>query len=458
MDHPSAEEAKIILDSITDGVFTVDAHRVITYFNRAAEQITGISSSEAVGRHCWEVFRASICHQCCSLHQTLESGHPVVNNEIFITDSEDKRIPVSITTAPLKDGRNRVVGAVEAFRDLSEIRQLRQELTGRYTFDEIVSKNEKMRRLIVVLESAAEMEMPILLEGERGTGKKHIAKAIHAMSLRKSGPFIAICCKALPEALLETEIFGYTADSKGKTRHDKPGRVALAAGGTLYIDDLDAMPPGLQERLIRVLRDGLFDPLGCKRPQRADVRIVAATSGRLAGKVGPEGFLEDLYQLISVVHLKVPPLRERKEDLPLLIDYYITKHAKLNGKPIESVSPEALPLLMAHDFPGNIRELERIIEYALVVCPEGQIQIEHLPENVYRKPNHRPPKAIPDPLPAVDSLMTVERSFIYKTLMKNAWNRKATAEEMGIHPTTLWRKMKRLNMEMPVTPRGGKRK
>lgn len=450
MKHPSAEEAQIILESIADGVFTVDVNRKITYFNKAAEQITGINKSEAIGRHCWEVLKTSICDRYCHLQHTLESGNPGTNSDIFITNSEDRRVPVSITTALLKDGKNRVQGAVETIRDLSDVRQLRRELAGRYAFGEIISKNDKMLRLVDTLESVAETDIAILLEGERGTEKELIAKTIHAMSLRKNGPLISTCCRTLPEPLLETELFGYTADSKKKTRRNKPGRVALAAGGTLYLDDLDAMSPKLQENLVGVLRDKIFEPLGCIQPETADVRIVAATCSRLADKVGPDGFREDLHELIGTVTLRIPPLRERKEDIPLLVDHLIEKHTAFTGKAIEGVSPEAIPLLMTYNYPGNTRELERIIEYAMVICPQGQIQIDHLPENLFKKQTHELPSA-------TDSLMSVERSFIYKTLRKNAWNRKATAAEMGIHPTTLWRKMKRLNLEMPVKHRRGRR-
>ena len=458
MKHPSAEEAQIIIESIADGVFTVDVNRVITSFNRAAETITGVNRSEAIGRYCWEVFKSEICDHNCSLQQTLETGKSVINREIFIANSDDKRVPVSITTSLLKDARNRVLGAVETFRDLSEVRQLRRELADRFIFGEIISKNDEMSHLIDVLESVAETDISILIEGEKGTEKELFANTIHALSLRKKGPFITACCRTLPEALLETELFGYTTDKKTKTRHDKPGRVALATGGTLFLNDVDAMSPKLQSHLVRVLRDRIFEPLGCKQPETADVRIVAAVRDSLVETVETEGFRQDLHELIGSVTLKIPPLRERKEDIPLLVDHLIAKHTNLNGKTISGISQDALPLLMAYNFPGNTRELERVIEYALVICPEGQIQIHHLPENLFKKPTHRP-HAPPNELPAAaDSLLTVERSFIYKTLMKNAWNRKATAKEMGIHPTTLWRKMKRLNLEMPVTPRRGRRK
>ena len=458
MQHPSAEETRIILESIADGVFTVDVNRVITYFNRSAEQITGIKKSEAIGRYCWEIFKASICDQCCSLEHTLKSGNPVINGEVFITNSDHKRVPIRITTALIKDENNRVLGAVETFRDLSDELLLRRELAGKYVFGEIISKNDKMRHMVEVLESVAESDISILIEGEKGTEKEPLAKTIHEMSFRKNGPFITTCCGALPEALLETELFGYIANSDAKAMHNKTGRVALAAGGTMFLDDLDAMSSTLQERFVRLLRHNFFEPPGSMQTETADVRIVAATRTKLSDKVGPEGFREDLHELIGSITLRIPPLRERKEDIPLLIDHFIGKYTSLNGKPVTGVSQEALPLLMAYNYPGNTRELEQIIEYALVICPEGQIQIDHLPDNLFKKPNHRLQTPTAELPPAGDSLMTVERSFIYKTLMKNAWNRKATAAEMGIHPTTLCRKMKRLNLEIPVKPLRGRRK
>ena len=458
MQHPSMEEARIILESIADGVFTVDVNRVITYFNRAAEQITGIDRSQAIGRYCWEIFKASICDQCCSLQHTLDSGSPVINDEIFITNSEDTRIPVSITTALLRDNKNRVLGAVETFRDLSDVRLLRRELAGKYVFGEIISKNDKMLRLVEILKSVAESDISILIEGEKGTEKEPLAKTIHDMSFRKNGPLITTNCRALPEALLETELFGYTANNKTNIMPNKIGRVSLAAGGTMFLDELDAMSPKLQGQLVRLLRDKDFEPLGSTQTKSANVRIVTATRMNLAEKVGKGEFREDLHELIGSITLRIPPLRKRKEDIPLLIGHLIEKYTSLNGKSVTGVSPDALPLLMAYNYPGNTHELERIIEYALVVCPEGQILIDHLPENLFKKPDHHLATTHPELPVSGDSLMTVERSFIYKTLKKNAWNRKATAKEMGIHPTTLWRKMKRLNLELPVKPRRGRRK
>jgi PAS domain S-box-containing protein len=453
MDLPSAEHTRIILDSIGDGVFTVDLNRVITFFNRAAEKITGVKRSEAVGRHCWEIFKTGTCKQDCSVQQALESENAVVHSTVFIVNTEEKKIPVRTCTAVLKDRTGRAIGAVETFQDLSVVQQLHHELAGKQPFSEIVTKNEKMLRLIDMLEMVAEKEIPVLLEGERGTEKELFAKAVHSLSSRSNGPLVNFCCGSLPETFLETELFGQAAEAAADNRHSKPGRMALANGGTLFIDDIDLLPPRLQARLARELRYPGNEPQDTGRPAGADVRIVAAIKGNLAERMSAGAFCRDLFEIIGTITLRIPPLRERREDIPPLTDHLIAKYNHLNGKAVEGVSPEALSIMMSYDYPGNTQELERVIEYSLVICPEGILNIEHLPENLFRKSNRNLQPPHPEPLAENGSLMTVERAFIYKSLARNAWNRKSTAKEMGIHPTTLWRKMKRLNMEMPVRER-----
>ena len=453
MDLPSVEHVCIILDSIGDGVFTVDLNRVITFFNQAAEKITGVKRSEAVGRHCWEIFKTGTCKQDCSVQKALESENAVVHSTVFIVNTEDKKIPVRTCTAVLKDRSGRAIGAVETFRDLSVVQQLRHELAGKHTFSEIVSKNDKMLRLIDMLEMVAEKDIPVLLEGERGTEKELFAKAVHSLSGRSNGPLVNFCCGSLPETFLESELFGHAVEAAANNRHSKLGRMALANGGTLFIDDIDLLPPKLQTRLAQELRYPVSEPQDIGRPTGIDVRIVAAIQGNLAERMSAGAFCKDLFELIGAVTLRIPPLRERKEDIPPLTDHLIAKYNHLNGKAIEGVSPEALSIMMSYDFPGNTQELERVIEYSLVICPEGILNIEHLPENLFRKSNRHLQPPHPEPLAENGSLMTVERAFIYKSLARNAWNRKSTAKEMGIHPTTLWRKMKRLNMEMPVRER-----
>ncbi|MGD8984027.1 MAG: sigma 54-interacting transcriptional regulator [Desulfobacteraceae bacterium] len=442
-------QTEIILDSIADGVFTVDSDWKISSFNRAAERITGIRKEEALGQHCWEVLKASICEKICSLRQTMETGSPIVNQPIYVVNSEGERIPVSISTAILKDKDGKVIGGVESFRDLSVVEELRKELSGRHSFMDIISKNKEMLRLFGMLEQVAESDTTVLLEGESGTGKELFAKAIHYLSRRKNGPMITINCGSLPDTLLESELFGYKAGAFTDAKKDKPGRLALAESGTVFLDEIGDISPALQVRLLRVLQDKVYEPLGSTKTEKADVRVVAATNKSLDRLVKEGRFRQDLYYRINVVKLVLPPLRKRKEDVPLLTEHFIQKFNRLSGKEIQGLSPGVLPVLMSYDFPGNVRELENIIEYATVVCRGNSIGIEQLPDYL-RPASHR----MHTEMTAEDaeknlSWDELERSFIYEALRNNNWNRAATAAQIGIHPTTLWRKIKRLNLEIP---------
>jgi PAS domain S-box-containing protein len=446
MGKQTENQTKIILDSIADGVFTVDSNLKVTSFNRSAEKITGIKREEAIGRYCWEVFRASICENRCALKHTMNTGHPVSNQSIYIVNLHGERIPVSISTALLRSEQDQVIGGVETFRDLSVVEELRKELTRRHSFQDIISKNKEMRRLFGILEQVSESDATILLEGESGTGKELFAKAIHALSPRKTGPLMTINCGSLPDTLLESELFGYEKGAHSTAFKDKPGRLAVANGGTLFLDEIGDISSALQVRLLRVLQDKTYEPLGSTKSSKTDVRIVAATNKRLENLVEEGKFRQDLYYRINVVRLVLPPLRDRREDIPLLVEHFIRKFGRLSGKEIQGLSPEAFPMLMSHDFPGNVRELENIIEYATVVCKNGMIGVEHLPDYFKNLDDSRAKKLLEG---KPSSLGEMERSYILETLKRNQWNRTATAAEMGIHPTTLWRKMKRLHVEPP---------
>ena len=446
MDQQIETQTKIILDSIADGVFTVDSGLRVTSFNRSAEKITGIRKEEAIGRYCWEVFRASICEKRCALKHTMNTGNPVVNQAIYIVNLHGERLPVSISTALLKDEHNHVIGGVETFRDLSVVEELRKELTRRHSFQDIISKNKEMRRLFGILEQVSESDATVLLEGESGTGKELFAKAIHALSPRKTGPLITINCGSLPDTLLESELFGYEKGAHSTAFKDKPGRLAMANGGTVFLDEIGDISPALQVRLLRVLQDKTFEPLGSTKSVKTDVRVVAATNKNLLRLLEEGTFRRDLFYRINVVKIVLPPLRDRREDIPLLVEHFIRKFCRLSGKEIQGISPEAFPVLMSYDFPGNVRELENLIEYATVVCKNGVIGMGHLPD-YFKSPDTARLSTSLDVKPS--SLGEVERSYIQEALKRNQWNRTATAAEMGIHPTTLWRKMKRLRIEPP---------
>jgi PAS domain S-box-containing protein len=444
MKQPLQNQTQIILDSIADGVFTVDRDWKITSFNRAAEAITGIKKEEAVGRHCWEVFKASICEKLCSLRHTMETGSPIVNQSIYILNVRGERVPVSISTALLKDNQGNIIGGAETFRDLSVVEALRKELYERHSFLDIISKSKEMQRLFGILEQVSESDSTVLLQGESGTGKELFAKAIHSLSTRKKGPIITVNCGSLPDTLLESELFGYKAGAFTDAKKDKPGRLALAQGGTLFLDEIGDVSPALQVRLLRLFQDKVYEPLGGTKPEEANVRFVAATNKDLETLVKEAKFREDLYYRIHVVKLVLPPLRNRKEDIPLLTEHFVRKFCRLSGKEIQGLSPEVMPLLMSHDFPGNIRELENIIEHAMVVCKDDVIGIDHLPDYLYQKA-----ASLKGTREKIVSWDDMERSFVYEALKRNHWNRAATATQLGIHPTTLWRKMKRLHLALP---------
>ena len=427
-----------ILDSIADGVFTVDNDWKITSFNRAAEKITGVSREDAIGKLCYEVFHASICETDCTLHRTMESGKSVINKSIYIVNQTGKPFPVSISTAILRDEYGHIIGGVETFRDLREIEELRKKINKNYSFQDIISKNHRMEKIFSILPDIAESDSNVLIEGDSGTGKELIARAIHKLSGRKKKPLIVINCGALPDTLLESELFGYKAGAFTDAKKDKPGRFALAEGGTVFLDEIGDISASMQTRLLRVIQEKTYEPLGSVTACKANVRIVAATNKNLISLVEEGRFRQDLYYRLNVMKIFIPPLAERKEDIPLLVNHFIHRFNSIKGKDIQSISDEALSLLMKHNFPGNIRELEHIIEHTFILCKGTVILSEHLPEQfISSHPVQYQKKSLKD----------MEKHVIYEALRKNNWNKKETAQELGIDKTTLWRKVKLFGLE-----------
>jgi PAS domain S-box-containing protein len=437
-----------ILESISDGVFTVDSNWRITTFNRAAEQITGVLRKEAVGQLCSEVFRSSMCGAACALKKTLETKEPVIGKSGYIIASDGNRIPVSISTAVLRDNTGRVIGGAETFRDLSELEMLRQELEGKFHAGDLASRSSLMQRVFEVLPAIASSPSTVLILGETGTGKELVARTIHSLSPRRRGPFIAVNCGALPETLLESELFGYKAGAFTGANRNKPGRFSMAKGGTVFLDEIAEIPPSLQVKLLRVLQERTYEPLGAVQPETTDARIIAATNKDLDEWVRTGLFREDLYYRVNVVRIDLPPLRSRKEDIPLLTDQFIARFNRLQQKNVQGIDYETLSLLMAYHWPGNIRELENIVERAFILCREGIIGIKHLPDELTGQS-----AAIKSDSSMRSVHDILDAQTINSTLRRTGFNRLAAARELGIHKTTLFRKMKRLGIEVPQ--RGG---
>jgi PAS domain S-box-containing protein len=435
---------KVILDSIADGVFTVDKEWNITSFNRAAERITGIAFEKAIGQKCFDVFHANICQAACALRETLKTGKEIIDRPVNILNHEGKVIPVSISTAVLKDEKRNIIGGVETFRDLSALESLKKEISRQYSLSDIISKNHEIQDIFDILPDIAESESTVLIYGESGTGKELFARAIHNLSRRKKFPFVAINCGALPDNLLESELFGYKKGAFTDARKDKPGRFAIAEGGTIFLDEIGDLPLLLQAKLLRVLQEKEYEPLGATSSVKADVRIIAATNKNLQAMMTREQFREDLFYRLNIVKLTLPPLRKRKEDIPLLVDHFIKKLNLRKGKNITGVSDSALQLLMTYDFPGNIRELENLLEHAFVLCRSGEINSGHLPVEFRNEVVQ--PKAGVTALSLRGHCKESEAEVIRDALKRNRGNRGRTAGELGIDPSTLWRKMKRFGI------------
>jgi len=439
----ASDREAIILDSINEGVFTVDRDWRITAFNRAAERITGVPRAEAVGHRCCDVFRANICETDCALRRTMDSGEPVVNATAHIVSQGGGQIPIRIATALLQNDDGQVVGGVETFQDLRQVEQLQKELHARYSFEDIVGRSPAMTRLFEILPQIAESSSTVLIEGPSGTGKELFARAIHNLSPRRDGPFIAVNCAALPDTLLESELFGHRAGAFTDARSDKPGRFPLAEGGTIFLDEIGDISPAMQVRLLRVLQERMVEPLGSVQPVPVDVRVIAATNRDLTALTRTGTFREDLYYRIRVVHLSLPGLSQRREDIPLLVDHLVARFNRLQGKQIAGVCDEVLARLMEHDYPGNVRELENIIEQAFVLCRGGMIELSHLPAEL--RPSASQGGASHQPM----SLRAVEKLFVAEALQRHGGNRKRAARELGINVSTLYRKVKTLGIDTP---------
>ena len=430
----------IIFQSIPHGIFTIDENGRITSFNQAAEQITGFPAAEAVGKRCHDVFRADICHQDCPLKRSVRTMERTEDREVTILTRQDKELVISISTAAMTDDAGTVLGGVEMFRDLSQVIELRKKLEKSYVFEGIVSKNLQMQKIKERLPLFAASPSTVLIEGASGTGKDLVARAIHNLSPRKNGPFITVNCSALPDNLLESELFGYVQGAFTDAKKDKPGRFQLAHSGTILLDEIGEISPAMQVKLLRILQQREFEPLGATRTVKVDVRVIAATNKDLEEAVQKGVFRDDLYYRLNVIRMQIPALSERREDIPLLVNHFMDHFNRLQGKSVARVAEPALAALMTAQLPGNIRELENAIEYAFVICQGNSIELHHLPPQYFeiKRQSHDVAKGV--------LFDTAESDVIRSVLKRNNDNRTQAAKELGISRQTLWRKMNRLGL------------
>jgi PAS domain S-box-containing protein len=438
-----ASEAKFfqtVLRCVADGVFTVDRQWRITSFNKAAERITGMPAERAIGRKCSEVFHADICEHGCAIRQTLQTGRELIDQPARILNQRGRSVPISVSSAVLRAEDGTLLGAVETFRDLSTIEQLRREIQSQYTFEDIIGKSEAFQKIFAILPDVAASESTVLIEGPSGSGKELLARAIHNLSPRRKRPYVVVNCGTLPANLVESELFGYMQGAFTDARKDKPGRITMAEGGTIFFDEIGDLRPETQVKLLRLLQEREYQPLGSVKPRQANVRVVAATNRKLSKLVSRGLFRDDLYFRLAVVRLTVPPLAERREDIPYLIEHFIERFNAKQGKLIQGVTPAVMEVLMRHDFPGNARELENLIEYCFVLCRNGTIDVGHLPEDFQARVH---PAATGGPARSVLPLQQSEADAIRAALGRHQGHQGRAAGELGISRTTLWRKMTR---------------
>jgi transcriptional regulator with PAS, ATPase and Fis domain len=355
-------------------------------------------------------------------------------------------VPASVSTSVLRDKDDDIIGGVEIFRDLSAMETLRKEISNQYRFEDIVSKNHEIQGIFDILPDIATSGSTVLVEGPSGAGKELFARAIHNLSGKK-GEFVAVSCAALPDTLLESELFGYKKGAFSEAKKDKPGRFDRARNGTIFLDEIGDISSALQVKLLRVLQEKEYEPLGATVTAKTNARIIAATNKTLSDLVARGTFREDLFYRLNVVKIELPPLKRRREDIPLLANHFIQKFNALKGRDVQGISDNALGILMQYSFPGNIRELENIVEYAFVLCRGDMIGTQHLSREILNGMNNRQDLSVSSPSSRSSHLKQAERKAIIEALQRHDANRGKTAAFLGIDKSTLWRKMKKYGIE-----------
>ncbi len=449
MNEELSQYWQTIIQTMQDGLMVVDPAGVIVSINPVMEEVTGYSPGELIGQSC-SVLHCDMCSQVRQeagkdQHCALFSQGGVRRCRCTIRRKDGRELHVVKSAALLKDASGQVLGGVETLTDLSEVVEkdrviegIRQELGMRDSFAGIIGRSRPMRQMYELIESVADSLAPVLILGESGTGKELVANAIHSLGPRAKGPFVKVNCAALNESLLESELFGHVRGAFTGADRERLGRFEAAQGGDFFLDEVGDLPATTQVKLLRVLQEKVVERVGDHHPRPVDVRFIAATNQELAGMVRRGRFRQDLYYRVAVVPIRVPPLRERREDIPLLVEALAARICRLNAKPVPEVSPAAMDLLLRHAWPGNVRELINALEYALVLNRGGRVLPGHLPA-----PVRGGAEAAEGPAPTTQTAQDQdERQRILAALREAGGRREETARLLGISRVTLWKRMK----------------
>lgn len=463
--HYEEQSLKIILDSLNLSIFTVNRNGLLTFFNRAAEKLTGFNRMKVLGRRYYRIFHESDQSESDDgglFREAQKSGRTATAVKGTLLSFEGEKIPVRADYIPLLNDHGKVIGGIAALQDMTLLHQLDQVISHKYRFHNMIGRGPAMQRVFELVRMVAGTEATILIEGATGTGKDLLANIIHSESRRKGKPFVKINCAAVPENLLESEFFGYVKGAFTGAERDKPGRFNEAHTGTIFLDEIGDLPLALQAKLLRVLEDREFYPLGSRKTKKVDVRIISATNLGLENLVEKKRFRQDLYYRLNVMRIDLPPLVERKDDLPLLIRHILRKQSAAMDKPHIEICEEAMRTLLNFDYPGNIRELENIIEHALIICQGDVINRIHLPTYILKEGEAASGNGKEGPAvrgsetgaalhrrPSADGKQRIsqrEKERILESLEKNDWHRGKTAEDLKMDRSTLWRKIKRYGL------------
>lgn len=443
--HHEERGLKIILDSLDVGIFTVNRGGYITFFNKEAEKMSGYNRHHVLGKSYTVIFEEHKSGDSNLMKKSVTNGSSRSSRHVSMTTRNGESVPVRMNYMALKNEKENIVGGLATFHDLTLVHQLNQAMQDRYTFHDMIGKSPVMQKIFEKVSVVAETDATVLVEGSTGTGKDILAKVIHSSSRRSQLPFIKVNCAAIPDNLLESEMFGYVKGAFTGAVRDKPGRFNEADRGTIFLDEIGDLSIPLQAKLLRVLEDKEFYPLGSRHTQKVDVRIISATNRNLKHLVKKQLFREDLYYRLNLFRFILPDLRERRTDLPLLIRHILRRLCAVNDNRLVEISKSAMEVLLKLDYPGNVRELENIIEHALIICSDNVIQIKHFPDYVQDPPA----------ITAVEESSTAANNFdsdnseyhkIRQMLHRYSGHRIKTAKALGMSRITLWRKMKKYGL------------
>ncbi|GAB6907934.1 hypothetical protein JCM12296A_37730 [Desulfosarcina cetonica] len=443
IDRLHYEERRLtnVLDNLDVGIFSVNRGGLINFFNRAAETISGYDRHQVLGQSCTKLFAGEAATDVCLLKTCIATGKARNGCQGTMIDKDGVRVPIRATYLALRNEKNVIIGGLATFQDMTLAQQLDQAISDRHTFHHMIGKDPAMHRIFEMVSVVAPTNATVLVEGATGTGKDLLARVIHSASQRAAKPLVKVNCAAIPENLIESEIFGYVKGAFTGAERDKPGRFSEAEGGTIFLDEIGDLPIALQAKLLRVLEDREFYPLGSRHTRKVDVRIISATNRKLDELVERGLFRQDLYYRLNVMRIELPPLSARRGDLPLLIRHIARNLCATRGTTPPGISRSAMQILLDYGYPGNVRELENILEHALIICRDATIEPDHLPGYVNRRPELPRGKILP--VSDTTAMDHPERHRIIAVLEKTGGHRGRAAAALGMERTTLWRKMKK---------------